>query len=67
MTNLLKNLEWRYAAKKMDASHSVSKEKVDFILEAIRLTASSLVRFNIHAIKFGRIKKLRKCNAECIA
>ncbi len=41
MTNLLKNLEWRYAAKKMDASHSVSKEKVDFILEAIRLTASS--------------------------
>lgn len=41
MTNLLKNLEWRYAAKKMDASHSVSEEKVDFILEAIRLTASS--------------------------
>ena len=41
MTNLLKDLEWRYATKKMNSSLPVEDEKVDFILEAIRLTASS--------------------------
>lgn len=41
MTELLKNLQWRYAAKKMDATKPVSQEKVDYILEVIRLTASS--------------------------
>jgi nitroreductase / dihydropteridine reductase len=41
MSDLLKNLEWRYAAKKIDATQAVSEDKVDFILEAIRLTATS--------------------------
>jgi nitroreductase len=41
MTDLLKDLQWRYAAKKMDATKPVSQEKVDYILESIRLSASS--------------------------
>ncbi|MBU2918087.1 NAD(P)H-dependent oxidoreductase [Psychrosphaera sp. F3M07] len=41
MTELLKNLQWRYAAKKMDSTKPVSQEKVDYILESIRLSASS--------------------------
>jgi nitroreductase len=41
MSELLQDLQWRYATKKMDSAKSVSTEKVDFILEAIRLSASS--------------------------
>ena len=39
--DLLKALNWRYATKKMDPSKSVPGEKVQRILEAIRLTATS--------------------------
>ena len=39
--SLLEKLQWRYATKKMDASKSVPTEKVEEILEAVRLTASS--------------------------
>ncbi|ADZ92974.1 NAD(P)H-dependent oxidoreductase [Marinomonas mediterranea] len=41
MSNLLEKLNWRYATKKMDPSKPVPQEKVDAILEAIRLTATS--------------------------
>ena len=41
MSELLKALHWRYATKKMDASKTVPQEKVEQILEAVRLTASS--------------------------
>lgn len=41
MSELLQNLQWRYAAKKMNPTRSVSEEDLNFILEAIRLTASS--------------------------
>lgn len=41
MSELLQNLQWRYATKKMNPTKPVSSEKVDFILEAIRLSASS--------------------------
>ena len=41
MSDLISKLEWRYATKKMDASRSVAPDKVDRILEAVRLTASS--------------------------
>lgn len=41
MSNTIDLLKWRYAAKKMDASKPVPQEKVDRILEAIRLSASS--------------------------
>ena len=41
MSNLLQTLQWRYATKKMDPTKTVAKEKIDRILEAVRLTASS--------------------------
>jgi len=41
MSNLIDTLNWRYAAKKMDPSKAVEQEKVDRILEATRLTATS--------------------------
>jgi nitroreductase/dihydropteridine reductase len=39
--SLIDKLQWRYATKKMDPTKAVSLEKLDRILEAIRLTASS--------------------------
>ena len=39
--SLLDKLRWRYATKKMDSTKTVSTEKVEEILEAVRLTASS--------------------------
>jgi nitroreductase/dihydropteridine reductase len=41
MSPLLQALEWRYATKKMDPTKKVAQEKVDRILEAVRLTATS--------------------------
>ena len=38
---LIDKLQWRYATKKMDPAKAVPQDKVDQILEAIRLTASS--------------------------
>ena len=38
---LIDKLKWRYATKKMDASRPVPQQKIERILEAIRLTASS--------------------------
>jgi nitroreductase len=47
--DLLKTLNWRYAAKKMDPSKAVPQDKVDRILEAARLapTSSGLQPFEI--------------------
>ena len=39
--DLLQALNWRYATKKMDPTKSVPEAKVQRILEAIRLTATS--------------------------
>lgn len=39
--DVLERLNWRYATKKMDATRSVPQEKVDRIVEAVRLTATS--------------------------
>jgi nitroreductase / dihydropteridine reductase len=41
MSDLIQKLQWRYAAKKMNPAKAVPQEKVDRILEAIRLTATS--------------------------
>ncbi len=38
---LIQKLQWRYATKKMDPTRSVPQDKVDRIVESIRLTASS--------------------------
>jgi nitroreductase len=41
MTDLIDTLSWRYATKKMDPARAVPQDKVDRILEAVRLTATS--------------------------
>jgi len=41
MSDLIQKLQWRYATKKMNSAKAVPQEKVDRILEAIRLTATS--------------------------
>jgi nitroreductase len=41
MTDLIRKLKWRYATKKMNPAKVVPQEKVDRILEAVRLTATS--------------------------
>jgi nitroreductase / dihydropteridine reductase len=41
MSDLLEKLRWRYATKKMDPAKAVPQDKLERILEAIRLTASS--------------------------
>lgn len=41
MSDLLQVLQWRYATKKMNPAKAVPKEKVDYIAEAVRLTATS--------------------------
>jgi nitroreductase len=41
MSDLISKLNWRYATKKMNPAKVVPQGKVDRILEAIRLTASS--------------------------
>ena len=41
MTTLIDKLQWRYATKKMNPALTVPQDKVDRILEAVRLTATS--------------------------
>ena len=39
--DLIQSLQWRYATKKMDSTKAVSQDKVDRILEAVRLAPTS--------------------------
>ena len=65
MTNmtLIEQLNWRYATKKMDPTKSVPQEKVDAILEAIRMapTSSGTQPFEVIVVtnkeKLQRIQK----------
>ncbi|MCL6484307.1 MAG: NAD(P)H-dependent oxidoreductase [Janthinobacterium lividum] len=41
MSDLMQALHWRYATKKMNPAKTVPQDKLDRILEAVRLTASS--------------------------
>ncbi|MDZ7937787.1 MAG: NAD(P)H-dependent oxidoreductase [Rhodoferax sp.] len=41
MSDLIQKLEWRYATKKFNPAKAVPQEKVDRILEAVRLAATS--------------------------
>ena len=49
MSTLLDKIQWRYAAKKMDATKAVSQDKVNRIIEAARLapTSSGLQPFEV--------------------
>jgi nitroreductase/dihydropteridine reductase len=37
----IENLKWRYATKKFDSSKKVSRQNIDYIKEAVQLSASS--------------------------
>jgi nitroreductase len=39
--NSIKNLEWRYATKKFDATKSLSNSQINILKEAFNLTATS--------------------------
>ena len=55
---LIKKLQWRYAAKKMNAAKAVPQEKVERILEAARLapTSSGLQPFEIIVVTNPEIR-----------
>ncbi|WP_422380475.1 NAD(P)H-dependent oxidoreductase [Marinicellulosiphila megalodicopiae] len=59
MSTVIDDLKWRYATKKMDSSKKVDQEKIDYILEAIRLSATSsgLQPFQVLVITNDEIKK----------
>ena len=60
--SFLKNLNWRYATKKYDASAKLSQDKVDTILEAIRMapTSSGLQPFEVIVVNDAALRgKLR--------
>jgi len=52
MSTLLDKMQWRYAAKKMDATKAVSQDKVNRIIEAARLapTSSGLQPFEVFVV-----------------
>jgi nitroreductase len=41
MSNFLENQNWRYATKKFDITKKISKADLDFLKEAVKLSASS--------------------------
>jgi nitroreductase/dihydropteridine reductase len=56
---LIDDLNWRYATKKMDADKVVSDDKVDAILEALRLapTSSGLQQFEVFVVSNKDVRK----------
>ncbi len=65
MTELLKKLQWRYATKKMNPAQAVSDEKVDRIVEAARLaaTSSGLQPYEIIVVKSQAVREQMKPKA----
>jgi nitroreductase len=58
MSQLLEQLQWRYATKKMDSTKVVSQDKVERIIEAARLapTSSGLQPFELLVISNAEIR-----------
>lgn len=56
---LLQNFKWRYATKKMDTSKKVSQQNIDYIKEAVQLSASSygLQPYKILEIKNSKLRE----------
>ena len=54
---LLEQLHWRYATKKMDPTKAVPQEKVDRILEAVREGAGERAASLIEHLKKGDMAK----------
>jgi len=62
MIMLNERLNWRYATKKMDPSRKVPQDKLDRILEAVRLapTSSGLQPFEVIVVKNPAIREKLK-------
>ncbi len=62
MTMLNERLNWRYATKKMDPAKKVPQDKLDRILEAVRLapTSSGLQPFEVIVVKNAAIREKLK-------
>ena len=62
---LLEQLHWRYATKKMDPTKIVPQEKVDRILEAVRLapTSSGLQPFEVFVVTNPEVREKIKAIA----
>lgn len=59
MTNSIDALNWRYATKKYDPSKLIESEKIDVLIESIRLSASSfgLQPYTIINVKDKEIRR----------
>lgn len=63
MTDVIQHLNWRYATKSYDASKKVDDDKLNRILEAIRLapTSSGLQPFEVFVVKNPELRaKIRE-------
>ena len=62
---LLEQLHWRYATKKMDPTKTVSQEKVDRIVEAVRLapTSSGLQPYEVFVVTNADVREKIKAIA----
>lgn len=60
--NFIESLQWRYAAKKMDASQAVPADKVERIIEAARLapTSSGLQPFELIVVTNPELREKLK-------
>lgn len=58
MTDVIDKLNWRYATKKFDAAKTVSDEKLERILEAVRLapTSSGLQPFELIVVTNAELR-----------
>ena len=65
MSELIQKLQWRYAAKKMEAGKVVPQDKVERILEAARLapTSSGLQPYEIIVIRNAAVREQIKAVA----
>lgn len=57
--DLIERLQWRYATKKMDPTKKVPREKVERILEAVRLapTSSGLQPFEVIVVTNAQLRE----------
>ncbi len=62
MNSILENRNWRYATKKFDTTKKISKEELELLLEATRMSASSygLQPYHVYVITDPNIREQLK-------
>ncbi|WP_298506270.1 NAD(P)H-dependent oxidoreductase [uncultured Maribacter sp.] len=62
MNDYINNLQWRYATKKFDSSKKLTEEQLNFILDAVQLSASSygLQPYHVFVISDREIREKLK-------